>query len=246
MPILTWKFCVQEGRPYPKFPGMYRGVFAQAGSVAPITAIQMAINGVFEGLITQGQREMNDAETIGRAMAAGATSALLYGPVDLITIHQQKLSLSPGGTMAHISKTYGVQTLWRGLFPTALREAIYTSGYLGLAPVFTKRLMQQPGWEESYWSSAVLGSCAAGVIANLASHPVDTAKTVFQADIAGATYTGFWSTLSKLYAQNGLRSLYLGGLPRVIRGCGAFFIVSSLREHSTQTKTEFGTPWRLY
>ena len=30
MPILTWKFCAQEGRPYPRFPGMYRGVFVQA------------------------------------------------------------------------------------------------------------------------------------------------------------------------------------------------------------------------
>ncbi len=40
MPVLTWKFCSQEGRPYPKFPGMYRGVAVQAGSVAPITALQ--------------------------------------------------------------------------------------------------------------------------------------------------------------------------------------------------------------
>jgi hypothetical protein len=35
-----------------------------------------------------------------------------------------------------------------------MREAIYTSGYLGIAPVVTSKLMQQPGWEESYFLSA--------------------------------------------------------------------------------------------
>jgi hypothetical protein len=30
MPVLTWKFCLQEGRPYPRFPKMYRGVGVQA------------------------------------------------------------------------------------------------------------------------------------------------------------------------------------------------------------------------
>jgi hypothetical protein len=83
------------------------------------------------------------------------------------------------------------------------------------------------------------------VIANLASHPIDTAKTVIQADIQGKTYGGVFSTMKTLYTKNGLSSLYLGGLPRVIRGCGAFFIVSSLREHCIRKKTEFGTPWRL-
>ena len=64
---------------------------------------------------------------------------------------------------------------------SAGREAIYSAGYLALAPVFTKRLMSQKGWEESFFASAVLGSMAAGVLANLTSHPVDTVKTVIQA-----------------------------------------------------------------
>jgi hypothetical protein len=85
------------------------------------------------------------------------------------------------------------------------------------------------------------------VVANLASHPIDTAKTVIQADIGCKKYKDMIGlrTVTELYAKNGLSSLYVGGFPRVIRGCGAFFIVSSLREHCIQKKTEFGTPWRL-
>jgi hypothetical protein len=107
----------------------------------------MAINGTFEGAITGGERSLNDAEIIGCAMAAGAASAVLYGPVDLVTIQQQKLSQSMMGTVSHICKEHGVTSLWRGFAPTAMREAIYTSGYLGMAPVFSKRIMEQPGIE---------------------------------------------------------------------------------------------------
>jgi hypothetical protein len=105
----------------------------------------MAVNGTFEGMITGGARSLNDAEVIGVAMAAGATSAILYSPVDLVTIQQQKLNQSMMGTISHITKNYGVASLWRGFVPTAMREAVYTSGYLGIAPVVCKRLMEQPG-----------------------------------------------------------------------------------------------------
>jgi hypothetical protein len=45
MPIITYKFCVQEGRALPRnVSGWYRGVFVQASTVAPITAIQFMVN----------------------------------------------------------------------------------------------------------------------------------------------------------------------------------------------------------
>jgi hypothetical protein len=41
MPLITYKICVQEGRALPKGSGWYRGVFANASSLAPITALQV-------------------------------------------------------------------------------------------------------------------------------------------------------------------------------------------------------------
>lgn len=241
MPVLTWKFCLQEGRPYPPFPQMYRGVGVVASSVAPITGMQMFFNGLFESIVTKGNRNATEGEAISCALGAGAVSASLYGPVEMIAIHQQKLGLSATATIAHLSKTHGVSSLWRGFVPTAWREAIYTAGYLGLAPVFTAKLMRQPGWEESYFASAVVGSCVAGIIANTASHPIDTAKTVVQADVAGSRYRGMLHALPQLYKADGLLALYRGGLPRVIRTCGAFFVVSVIREKAIQRKGEHGS-----
>ena len=172
MPVLTWKFCAQESRPYPKsIAGMYRGVTVLAGSVAPLNGLQMCFNGLFEGLLTKGHRPARTSEVICSALGAGAVSALLYGPVEMTTIHQQKTGLSPLGTISHLTRTHGMACLWRGVVPTAWRESIYTAGYLGLAPLFCAKLMRQKGWEESFFTSAVISSCVAGVIANVATRP---------------------------------------------------------------------------
>ena len=55
--------------------------------------------------------------------------------------------------------------------------------------------------------------------------PIDTAKTVIQADVTGAKYRGMLQTLPELYRTNGMTRLYSGGLARTFRTCGAFFIV---------------------
>ena len=91
MPVLTFKFCTQEGRALPtSVAGWYRGVGVQAGTVAPITAIQMMVNGLFQGLALRGEkRALTDWEQIYTAAGAGATSALVYSPVDLTTISEE-------------------------------------------------------------------------------------------------------------------------------------------------------------
>ena len=42
----------------------YRGVTVLAGSVAPLTGVQMCFNGLFEGLLTGGSRAATSPEAI--------------------------------------------------------------------------------------------------------------------------------------------------------------------------------------
>ena len=148
------------------------------------------------------------------------------------------LGLAPSATVKHILAEHGVLRLWRGLGSTMLREALYTSGYLSVAPIITARIMQNEGWGDRFWASAVLGSCCAGVIANVLSHPVDTSKTIMQADLAAATHPSARAAAGDLFRTSGLQAFYRGGFARTLRGCGAYFIVSSLREQSIVNKTE--------
>ena len=72
--------------------GWYRGVVANAGAVAPITAFQMAVNGGLERLILAGDtsRELQAHEKIGAAMGAGAAD------VDVHPSHLGESWGSPG------------------------------------------------------------------------------------------------------------------------------------------------------
>ena len=59
-------------------------------------------------------------------------------------------------------------------------------------------------------------------------------RVVFAPHCRQATYGGMLSTLPALYRSSGLARLYAGGLARTIRTCGAFFVVSTMRERFIQ------------
>lgn len=240
MPILTFKFCKQEGRALPtSIGGWYRGVGVQASTVAPITAIQMFVNGLLQRVALRGEaRALSDVESICTAAGAGAVSALVYSPVDLTTIQQQKLGLNPLATFQHVVKTYGVQGVFRGYCSCAVREAIYTAGYLGLAPVVTAQLSKNVGaFQDRPFAAGVAGACMAGTLSALLTHPVDTAKTCVQADLSGKTWPTARFALPKLMNEGGIPSLYKGGMARTVRLCGAFFVCMSLRDMAIDYKT---------
>jgi hypothetical protein len=240
MPVLTAKFCLQEGRPFPKsFGGFYVGTAMQAGNVAPITALQMVANGVYEKYIfgATESKPLNDVQKIGCSCLAGASSALLYSPVDLTMIQQQKLGMGPGATISHIMSTHGATTMLRGVTSMAVREALYTAGYLGLAPVVCARMAAMPGRADSHLTNTIGSSILAGTLAAMVTHPVDTAKTKVQADVEGKVFKSALTTMPKIWAEEGIKGFYRGGLCRTIRTCVAFMVVSALREAMIVYKT---------
>jgi len=238
VPLITFKICVQDSRALPtSVAGWYRGVFANAASLAPITAAQVAVNGVVERLITNGERDMSDMEQIGCAMTAGALSSALYSPVDLTVIQQQKMALGPGATVSAVVKQGGIGKMWRGTMSCAARESVYTAGYLGLGPVLTSRI-RQSNPEMGDLTSSIIGSSLAGTFAAVCTHPIDTAKTLVQGDLAGARYTSATQALSDTLSKGGIRALYKGGMARTVRICGAFFIVGNIREAAVQYKNK--------
>eukprot|EP01063_Lacrimia_lanifica_P024177 TRINITY_DN32139_c0_g1_i1.p1 TRINITY_DN32139_c0_g1~~TRINITY_DN32139_c0_g1_i1.p1 ORF type:complete len:290 (+),score=98.50 TRINITY_DN32139_c0_g1_i1:49-918(+) len=243
MPVITYKFCKQEGRALPTSAGgFYRGVGVQAGTVAPITALQFLCNGALQTMLkaATGKAALGDVEVIAAATAAGGISAIVYSPVDMITIQQQKLNMSPVQTARHIIAKYGYANgFFRGFGACAVREGIYTAGYLGLAPVATARLAESgiPLFAENPLLTNIAGACIAGVLAAAATHPADTTKTVVQADLAGTTYPTARAAFAALTAQHGYGAMCKAFLPRTARVCGAFTVCQSLRHFAIEYKT---------
>ena len=94
-------------------------------------------------------------------------------------------------------------------------------------------------FEGQNFLGGLVSACLAGTAAALLTHPVDTAKTCFQADMTGSEgWTSARVALRRLVNEGGIRSLYQGGLARTTRLCGAFFICMSIREKAIDFKTE--------
>ena len=241
MPILTYKFCLQEGRPLPStVNGWYRGVGVQAGTVAPITALQFMVNGMLQKIVlASSSRSLTDPEMMMTAAGAGAISSLVYSPVDLLTIQQQKLEMNLWNASKTLVQNYGFAGMYRGLLSCAAREAVYTAGYLGLAPIITYHLMEGDlsTFQGRPLLASISGACLAGTVAAILTHPIDTAKTCVQSDMDGKRWPSARRAIQNLVREGGIASLYRGMIPRTARLCGAFFVCLMVRDAAVTLKT---------
>lgn len=242
MPLITWKICIQEGRAYPTvLREWYRGVFINASGVSPITAVQCFANQLFQTVLLQMHGKgynLTDVERISCSAGAGAVSALIYGPVDLLVIQQQKMKLALGLAFNAIRNEYGALRIYRGLGSTVIRESIYTMGYLGIAPVIQDRLLNSSNifLREHIIFTSAISAMMGGTIAALITHPVDTSKTCIQSDLKGNKYPNLIKTTIDLYQNGGISVLYKGVIARTLRLCGACFVITQTRMAMLQFK----------
>ena len=183
---------------------------------------------------------MSRAATIATAAGAGIASAAVYCPVDVVTIQQQKLQhVNSTQTFRYILANYGVgRGLYRGYSACAIRGSMYTTGYMGFAPIISNHLANNVDFFQGRsLLSNVVGACTSGMLSSVISHPIDTAKTCVQSDLAAAKYRSVFHTILLLHQTGGFASLYKGLAPRLVRNCGAFFIVMSIREMAVEYKT---------
>ena len=232
MPLITLKICQQEGRNIPKnLKSWYRGLLINIGSISPVTATQFSVNNIIENKVLNNKKNMNEtSKKLIAASVAGTISAFLYNPVDLIVIQQQKKSFTLNNTIIDIKKRYGISKFCRGINPCILRESMYTSGYMVCSPIIGKQFSNLNMLKDSLFFSKISGCFVAGTIASLATHPIDTAKTIIQADIDGKKHNNLYKTVKSVYLDDGIKGLYRGGIARIIRTCGAFFIFNILQE----------------
>eukprot|EP00457_Paulinella_chromatophora_P010975 gb/GEZN01011094.1/.p1 GENE.gb/GEZN01011094.1/~~gb/GEZN01011094.1/.p1 ORF type:complete len:275 (+),score=22.47 gb/GEZN01011094.1/:21-845(+) len=225
-PLNYCKNAVQQALPLSLDPRvLYRGYAANLTNMASVTCFQFQINGMVKKAFTGGEhRKLSVSEQLSAGFLAGSTSALLCSPLELIMVQQQR----KGGSLpSHFSSLLSGGHLGRAFFPCAMREGIYTAGYLGLAPVIREALQQQG---HGPVASALVGASVGGVICSIGSHPFDTAKTCMQGDIERKTYRGMIDTLRTVTQERGFaRGVYAGGTWRCARQICAVFILDKVR-----------------
>lgn len=165
-------------------------------------------------------------------MTAGATSALIACPAELLMIQQQKSGLDLGVQARALVREFGATKLFKGLSANMMRESMYAAGYLGIAPLLRMELAKTDTFRDTPGAALAISGVTAGLLATVASHPADTIKTKMQAFPNNAEvpqYASFFSTMRTVVAQEGVGALFAGLAPRAFRVCGAVFILTGVR-----------------
>lgn len=210
---------------------MYRGVASNCLNMGSCTMIQFAVGGHLKSMAAGGDadRVLTLQEEMGCGIVAGTTSALVGSPLELVMIQQQRKGGSAGVVIKNILQN--PINVTRGFVGAAIREALWTCGYLSIPPVVRRTLMTNyPETFDSDDKARIPAALLGGLFGCYLTHPFDTIKTCMQGDIEREVYGSLTETGKKIMADSGPTGLYRGATFRYGRMVCAVFIFDLLRE----------------
>lgn len=165
-------------------------------------------------------------------------AATLVSPLELIRTKMQSQRLSYDEirqALKTVIKYNGVFGLWMGLSSTLLRDvpfsALYWFHYETIKRMFHG---SQQGFSFYFTAGAVAGSIAA-----LFTIPFDVVKTHRQIEMGEKRIysdkpgrsSGTWTIIQRIYNENGIRGLFTGLTPRLVKVAPACAIMIATFEH---------------
>jgi hypothetical protein len=204
------KNMIQQGQPLTADPRkLYRGVGANCINMGSCTMIQFAVGGAAKkAIIGTETRPLKAYEEMGAGILAGMTSALIGSPLELIMIQQQR----KGGSAASAIKNIATPSnILRGFTGAAVREGLWTCGYLSIPPIVRSYLTDTfPDKFDTQAKARVPAALLGGLFACYLTHPFDTIKTCMQGDIERQKFKGFVDTAKVVYGESGFFGFYRG------------------------------------
>lgn len=220
------------------FKELYRGYTTNAGSMAPITAIQIAGNHLISNhLSEEGKKELVAYEKMAAAFAGGVFSAFASSPAELVMLHQQETKGNFINVLQAISSEHGSGKLFRGFFPIAVRDGMFSLGYQVLGNVIMQELHLE---DKNQLTKVLAGGVPAGIVTALVTHPFDTMSTLMKSDLACVKYPNAWVTFTAILQEQGVQGLYKGLVPRTARVSLAIPLMSFVSQFlNEQSKSYF-------
>ncbi|KAG8861421.1 hypothetical protein FRB96_002870 [Tulasnella sp. 330] len=225
-----------------RIKGLYKGVTSPLAGAAFLNGIVFGSYGFFMKL--QGAASL-EAPTLGQVALAGAGSgivaSLVTTPTDLMKIRQQTMLLATGvpstrQMLSAIALTEGLRGLYRGITVTCMRDCgygVYFATYEGTCRLFKamkssdredtqvnhSSLVQEAGSFESplTWPELMTSGGLAGAAGWLCTFPLDVVKSQIQAHTGLHPCPSAVSLLQESYRSSGLRGLFAGLSPTLLR-----------------------------
>ena len=120
----------------------------------------------------------------------------------------------------------------RGFIGAAVREALWTCGYLSIPGIVKPKIMEAfPEIFDTPEKARVPASLLGGLFACYLTHPFDTMKTCMQGDIKREKFGTLTETAKVLYGESKIPGFYRGATYRYGRMCIAVGLMDFLKEN---------------
>ncbi|KAJ1990284.1 hypothetical protein GGI25_004468 [Coemansia spiralis] len=216
---------------------LYRGILPPIMVEAPKRAIKFAANDTYAPMFmkTFHQDKLTQPLAILTGVSAGITEALIVATPELVKIRLQAKENAGRytGTMDCVRKIYaqeGLKAFANGLEATIWRHALWNGGYFG--SIFgIKKIMPKAETKKGELAVNFVAGAIGGTIGTTLNTPPDVVKTRIQNHnpaTGPARYTTFLSGARAIAQEEGVRALYKGYLPKVLRlgpGGGILLVV---------------------
>merc|ERR1712003_106664 len=203
---------------------MYTGLAINAGSIAPITAVQFGANRALTPFFADKKGYLSPSMKLATSATAGMISALVSGPAELVMIQQQRFNTSLGSTFKSLITKKGFGIMGRGFSLAAQRDGIYTCFVLGTTAVITAQAQESFGLSPG--AAFTVGGLTSGIGAAIFTHPFDTMKTRVQGNALEPKQMSIPNVFKSIWNEGGVGGFYKGFIARGVRLTAAMFILN--------------------
>lgn len=213
-------------------PALWKGLTPFATHLTLKYALRMGSNSVYQGLLRDENGKLSGGRRMAAGFLAGITEALIIvTPFEVVKIRlQQQKGLAkdqlkykgPIHCAGTVLREEGIRGMWSGATPTVLRN-----GTNQMCLFWAKNNIDALLWDKHEGDGRILTptqSMSSGFLAALigpvATGPFDVAKTRLMAQTKAAgdiRYSGFFDALVKIPREEGIKAMWKGLLPRLLR-----------------------------
>ncbi|KAI8826827.1 mitochondrial carrier domain-containing protein [Fimicolochytrium jonesii] len=230
--------CVRQTLKNEGFTGFYKGTLTPLLGVGACVAIQFGALEyakrsftLYNSSHSSHPSHLSFPQLFLSGAFSGLANSILSGPIEHIRTRLQVQSKNPTpGTVMYtgpwdvtrkIYTTHGLRGLYKAQHVTLIREFVGYGAYFATYEYLMQREMinhNKKRSEVEMWKQCAYGA-GSGYALWLSVYPVDVVKSMLQVDGFGkeAKWRGMWDCARRTIAQEGVRGLYRGFGPCMLR-----------------------------
>ncbi|BGP28737.1 hypothetical protein JCM10296v2_000473 [Rhodotorula toruloides] len=242
------------------FKGYMRGNGINVLRIAPYSAVQFSSYELFKSALRGEDGSTDTPRRLTAGSLAGICSVVSTYPLDLVrsrlSVESASLGMKEGRTdgrstgivrmtLKVMREEGGVKALYRGLVPTSAGVAPYVAFNFASYELLKIQLMDHNSdhHEPGTFAKLLCGGVA-GAVSQTLTYPADLLRRRMQmvglkSQALGYEYTGAWNAVFSIIRQDGIKGLYRGLWPNLLKCAPSIGVSFAVYEWSKETLDDY-------